>query len=73
MTRATANAGWEVGLPRLGAVHSLSCMDDHANHCGLMHGIEDALIGMSGWRDGQLDCGVDVVRPTMTGERRGYW
>jgi hypothetical protein len=47
MTRATAITGWEVGLPRLSALHAVSCMDDHANHRRLMQGIKGALIGMT--------------------------
>jgi hypothetical protein len=48
-TRATAIAGWEVGLPRLSALPA-SCTDDHTNHRRLMHGIEGALIGTSATR-----------------------
>jgi hypothetical protein len=50
MARATAITGWEVDLPRLSALHAVSCMDDHANHRGLMHGIKNALIGMCATR-----------------------
>jgi hypothetical protein len=45
MTRAAAIVGWEVGLPRLSALHAVSYMDDHANRRRLMQGIEGALIG----------------------------
>jgi hypothetical protein len=34
MTRATAVTGGEVGLPRLSAVHALSCMDDPQTAAG---------------------------------------
>jgi hypothetical protein len=48
MTRATAITVWEMGLPRLSALHAVSRMDDHANRHKLMQAIKDALIGMSG-------------------------
>jgi len=44
-TKATAIADWEVGLPRLNALHPVSCPDHHANHRRLMQRIERALIG----------------------------
>jgi hypothetical protein len=40
-----AIAGWEVGLPRLNALHPVSCPDHHANRRRLMQRIERALIG----------------------------
>jgi hypothetical protein len=45
MTRATAITVWEMGLPRLSALHAVSRMDDHANRHKLMQAIKGALIG----------------------------
>ena len=47
MTRATAITVWEVGLPRLSALHAVSRIDDHENRHQLVQKIKGALIDMS--------------------------
>jgi len=71
MTRATAIAGWEVGMPRLSALHAVSCMDDHANRRRLMQGIEGALIGMRA-RSGQSPH-VGLLGHGVREDRVGVW